>query len=238
MRMRDWMGLMLAAGVLAPTRPALAQPEVVTLVGDLQTEIGCGSDWDPTCTASRLVFDGTGGIWRGTFALAEGSYLYGAALDNSLDDAWGLNGQPLAGNEIPLVLAAPATTKFYYEPSLHWMTDTRRSRIVTAPGSYQSEIGCPADWQPDCLRAWLLDVDGDAVFERSFPGLPAGEYAFKVAVGESWNENYGTGGVANGANIAFSIVHADDVAILRFVGATNTPTVTIIRDNLFRSGFE
>ena len=31
--------------------------------------------------------------------------------------------------------------------------------------------------------------------------LPAGNYEGKVAINESWDENYGQGGVQNGANI-------------------------------------
>ena len=72
---------------------------------------------------------------------------------------------------------------------------------VSVPGSLNSEIGCPGDWQPDCEQAqmaldpetqrWSLTVD-----------LPAGAYEFKVAVERSWAENYGAGGVRDGANIA------------------------------------
>ena len=31
--------------------------------------------------------------------------------------------------------------------------------------------------------------------------MPAGSYEFKVAINHSWDENYGAGGAANGANI-------------------------------------
>lgn len=40
------------------------------------------------------------------------------------------------------------------------MTDSQNSVIATAPGSFQSELGCSGDWQPDCLRSWLQDPDG------------------------------------------------------------------------------
>lgn len=35
--------------------------------------------------------------------------------------------------------------------------------------------------------------------------LPAGDFETKVAIDESWDENYGAGGVANGPNIPFSV---------------------------------
>ncbi len=73
-----------------------------------------------------------------------------------------------------------------------------------APGSFQSELGCPGDWQPDCLRSWLQDPDGDGIYTFRTSALPAGSYEVKVAINESWDENYGAGGVPNGANIAFT----------------------------------
>ena len=53
---------------------------------------------------------------------------------------------------------------FYYDNTTHWVTDTINTTMVTAAGSFQSELGCPADWSPDCLRSWLEDPDGDGIF--------------------------------------------------------------------------
>ena len=47
--------------------------------------------------------------------------------------------------------------------------------IATAPGSFQSELGCPGDWQPDCLRSWLQDPDGDGIYTFSHALDPAGQ---------------------------------------------------------------
>ena len=73
------------------------------------------------------------------------------------------------------------------------------------PGSFQSELGCPGDWDPDCLRSWLQDPDGDGIYTFSTAALPAGNYEAKVAIDESWDVNYGAGGARNGANIAFTV---------------------------------
>ena len=54
-----------------------------------------------------------------------------------------------------------------------------------APGSFQSELGCPGDWQPDCLRSWLQDPDGDGTYSFETTALPAGSYESKVAIDES-----------------------------------------------------
>ncbi|MCA1782875.1 MAG: hypothetical protein LC679_12050, partial [Intrasporangiaceae bacterium] len=45
---------------------------------------------------------------------------------------------------------------------------------VSAPGSFQDELGCTADWQPDCVVTTLTDDDGDGVFTWTTEDIPAG----------------------------------------------------------------
>ncbi|MFN8564680.1 MAG: tetratricopeptide repeat protein [Anaerolineae bacterium] len=73
--------------------------------------------------------------------------------------------------------------------------------IITAPGSYQSEIGCPAsqgvdgDWAPDCTLSQLFDNDGDGIYTFITAAIPAGEYEAKVALDLNWALNYGADGI-------------------------------------------
>jgi hypothetical protein len=97
------------------------------------------------------------------------------------------------------------SVKFYYDHKTHWITDNHNKVIATVPGSFQSELGCPGDWQPDCLRSWLQDPDGDGIYSFSTTAIPAGDYEGKVAHNESWDENYGVGGVPDGDNYAFTV---------------------------------
>ena len=99
----------------------------------------------------------------------------------------------------------PASVKFYYDHKTHWATDNKSSVIAVAAGSFQSELGCPGDWEPDCLRSWLEDPDGDGIYTFETTALPAGSYETKVAINESWDENYGPGGAPDGANIPFTV---------------------------------
>lgn len=69
---------------------------------------------------------------------------------------------------------------------------------VSIPGSLNTEMGCGADWSPDCDQAQMTQVDG---IWRLTVDLPAGDYEYKVATEKSWDENYGFNGVAGGANI-------------------------------------
>jgi pullulanase-type alpha-1,6-glucosidase len=125
-------------------------------------------------------------------------------LNGSWDENYGANAARDGAN-IPLNLAAPANVKFYYDHATHWITDNANSVIATVPGSFQSELGCPGDWQPDCLRSWLQDPDGDGIYAFSTRSIPPGDYEAKVAIDEAWDENYGVGGVQNGDNYAFSV---------------------------------
>ncbi|MDQ1733493.1 MAG: hypothetical protein QOK10_3652 [Pseudonocardiales bacterium] len=72
-------------------------------------------------------------------------------------------------------------------------------RTITLAGSLQSELGCPADWQPSCPQSELPQSGPDTYSKRI--SLPAGSYEFKVTVNGTWDENYGAGGVRDGANI-------------------------------------
>ena len=74
---------------------------------------------------------------------------------------------------------------------------------VTVPGSHNAAMGCSADWIPDCEAAQLLEDPDSGIFTASFD-LPAGDYAYKVAIGGTWDENYGAGGVPGGADLTYT----------------------------------
>ncbi len=75
---------------------------------------------------------------------------------------------------------------------------------VTVAGSLQSEIGCPSDWDPACAASHLTFNTNNGLWEGTFQ-IPAGDYAYKVAVNNSWDVNYGAGGAAGGSDIAISV---------------------------------
>lgn len=187
-------------------------PATVTVAGSLQSELGCPGDWQPECAATHLDFDAADDAWQGTFDLPAGDWEYKAALNGGWTENYGA-GAALNGANIALSTAAATAVKFYYDHKTHWITDNVNSAIVTAAGSFQSELGCPGDWQPDCLRSWLQDPDGDGIFVFE-TNLPAGSYEAKAAHGESWTENYGAGGALNGANIPFDVTA--ECAVMRF----------------------
>src|SRR5690625_7641064 len=52
--------------------------------------------------------------------------------------------------------------------------------LVVLAGDFQSELGCPGDWAPDCTATALPQTAQD-VHSATFT-VPAGDWQFKVAV--------------------------------------------------------
>jgi glycosidase len=216
-------GTETAAALIAPSATT-PNPTSVTIAGSLQSELGCAGDWDAACSATQLVFDANDDVWQNTFTVPAGGWEYKATLNNSWDENYGLNAQRNGAN-IPLNFTGVTPVKFYYDHKSNWITDNRTSRIATVPGSFQSELGCSGDWAPDCLRSWLQDPDGDGTYTFSTDKLPAGDYEGKVAINESWDENYGEGGAAGGPNLRFTVPGAGTVTFT-FTSATNVLAIS------------
>ncbi|MDX1518287.1 MAG: hypothetical protein R3288_15680, partial [Woeseiaceae bacterium] len=89
-----------------------------------------------------------------------------------------------------------------------WSNHTAAPAGVALVGSLQSELGCPGDWQPECAATEL--IPNGSLWSATFT-LPAGNYEYKIALNDSWDENYGAGGVQGGPNIPLSLSAAADV---------------------------
>lgn len=77
------------------------------------------------------------------------------------------------------------------------------SGLVTVPGSHNAAMGCASDWMPACTQAALTLDPATGLYTGTFT-IPAGTYEWKVAVGGSWDENYGADGVAGGDNMTYT----------------------------------
>ena len=211
-------------GVTAASAAA-PQPDAVSVPGSFGDEVGCPGDWQPDCAAVVLTRRSNDDVWSTTLSVPAGSYEYKAAIDNSWDESYGQGGSATGAN-IPLTVpAGGADVTFLYDNATHWVTTSLDGPTVTAAGSFQSELGCPADWSPDCLRSWLEDPDGDGVSTFTTTGLPSGDYQVKAALNQSWDVSYGVGGDPNGGNIAFSVLTDNAPVTFRYVQATHVLTV-------------
>ncbi|MCP2370025.1 pullulanase-type alpha-1,6-glucosidase [Agromyces terreus] len=176
--------------------------DLVTVAGSHNSEMGCAGDWAPGCEAAKLTLRADG-IYEGTFTIPAGDYEYKVAINGSWDVNYGANGE-LNGGNITYSTDGSTPVTFFWNPNTHVVSSTAEGPVVTLPGSLQSELGCPGDWQPECLATLMQDGDKDGVYTYSTSALPAGSYEVKVAHGRSWDENYGVGGAPGGDNYTFT----------------------------------
>lgn len=195
--------------------PVVPPPDLVVVPGTIQSVLGCGGDWDPACEATALPFDEEDQLWTATFDIPAGDYEYKVALNGSWDVNFGADAQP-GGPNIPLSLAEDTAVSFFFSNQTGWIADSVNNLIANVPGDFQDEIGCPSDWAPDCLASWLQDPDGDGIFVFQTVSIPAGSYEAKVAVNQSWAENYGEGGALDGGNIGFAVPEDDSLVTFTF----------------------
>ncbi|WP_026544469.1 pullulanase-type alpha-1,6-glucosidase [Arthrobacter sp. 35/47] len=147
----------LAAGILAVPLlvslvpvPALADhspaPSTVTLVGSLQSELGCPGDWQPECPATALTeVEGSPGTYSGTFEVPAGDYAYKAALNGSWAENYGAGGAA-GGGDIALTSQGGAVT-FTYNHGTHVITSDVPESLVS---------GAAAHWLAPGVLAWDL----------------------------------------------------------------------------------
>ena len=200
-----------------PEEPTEPTPyDFVSIPGSLNSEMGCAADWSPDCDEAQMTL--VDGIWRLTVDLPAGSYEYKVATEKSWDENYGADGAPGGANIAITHDGGPIT--FFFDPLTKRAHSTAEGPVVTLPGSFQSELGCAADWSPDCLRSLMFDGDRDGVYEFSTSRIPTGSYEVKVAHGLGWDENYGAGGAPGGANIAFSVTEGKRV-LFRYDLATH-----------------
>jgi len=175
---------------------------MVTIPGDLNSELGCPNDWQPDCTAIQLVHRGNG-VYSNTFTVPAGTWQYKIAIGGSWDENYGAGGVP-GGDNATFTLEQDQAVTFVYDDATKWFTSSAQGPLVTLPGSFQDEVGCPGDWQPDCVVTSLQDPDADGIYTWTTAAIPAGSYEVKVAHNLGWDENYGVGGEPGGANYGFT----------------------------------
>lgn len=213
--------LIIISNFLLLTLQASAQPNSVTLAGSFQSEQGCPGDWDPTCALTHMTYDAQDMVWQVTFNIPAGSWEYKVAIDDSWTENYGA-GAIQDGANIPLNVPVPGSVKFYYDHETHWITDNINSTIVTAAGDFQSELGCAGDWDPSCLKSWLMDIDGDGIYSRTFNNIPPGNYEFKAMLNEDFVINYPV------SNVTFTVPPGNNVSvIITYNSLTNEVSVDV-----------
>jgi glycosidase len=205
--------LILIGLVIFQAFPSLAAPDSITLTGSLQDELGCPNDWEPACAATHISYFGND-VWRGEFTIPVGNYEYKMAFNDSWDESYPATNKPLA-------LAAETTVRFYFDDKTNAVHDSVNDFVAVAAGSFQTEIGCTGDWQPECLNSFLSDPNGDGVYSFVSTEIPAGSYEFKVALDEDWAVSYPS------SNVAFTVPETGDQVTITWDSATTDVSVDV-----------
>ncbi|HLL49230.1 MAG TPA: hypothetical protein VK356_01060, partial [Thermomicrobiales bacterium] len=74
---------------------------------------------------------------------------------------------------------------------------------VALSGSFQTVLGCPADFDPTCAQTQLQD-NRDGSWSAVLP-VPAGDYVFRVVASSDIERALGEGGDPNGADVLLSV---------------------------------
>jgi pullulanase-type alpha-1,6-glucosidase len=154
--------------VVTLTAPAsadhTAEPEVVALVGSLQSELGCPGDWQPECAATRLQpVAGSPGVYQGTFDVPAGDYAFKAALNNTWNESYGAGGAP-GGADIPLAAPGGPVT-FTYNHATHEITDDLPDRVGADAGAH---------WLSESTIAWELGEPAEGTTYRLYSAPDGG----------------------------------------------------------------
>ncbi len=218
--------------------PPEKQPDAVSVPGSFNASVGCAADWMPDCDQVQLTLDDEDTIWKRSLTLAAGDYAYKAAINKGWDENYGAGGARNGSNVN--VKPTGGRVDFYYDHATHWVTSSAQGPILTAPGSFQSELGCAADWKPDCMRPWLQDLDGDGTYTWASVKIPQGSYEFKVAHGLSSDESYPSDNVtltvpADGMLVTINYVLASHQVSVSVTQASATPDLKVARAVLVRA---
>ena len=79
-----------------------------------------------------------------------------------------------------------------------------KGRSVNVPGTFPGP-----SWDE---KSNTMTYKGNGLYEYTFKDVPAANYEYKISMG-SWSENYGKGGILDGANISLTVPSTQDVTV-------------------------
>lgn len=91
---------------------------------------------------------------------------------------------------------------------LEYTREDFTGRLITVPGTLVDNGGAKT-WDPSIN---ITNYIGNGLYEFTFHNVAPANYEYKIATG-SWSENYGKGGVKDGANIAVTVPKEQDVTV-------------------------
>lgn len=193
---RKWMNYLALLAILVQTiagtafsHPAQTKAEgrIVTLVGNLQDELGGSGEWNPADQATQMKLQKTGKYIL-TGKLPAGNYEYKIVINGTWDENYGADGAR-NGENYKLSLDKETEVTFVYDDTTHRVTvpielpDNQKPRIV---GDIQPELNAGGEWSPGESTAILHDEDHDNVYTYTAQ-VPKGKHEFKIVLGDNWS---------------------------------------------------
>lgn len=197
----------------------------------------CGSEWDVNNTDNDLTAD-ENGIYSITYQnVPAGDHKFKVAADHSWDNAWPGQDYSLSISEegcsvtISFNPANATVTVKVLNAAGEDVTPENggNSGGATGDGNTYTVAGvaglCGSEWNPgDTYNDMTFNAE-TGLYEKTFTGIPAGDYECKVAANHSWDLAWG-GDAGEYGNYAFSIFDEQNVTIT-FDPATGTVSHTI-----------
>ncbi len=189
---------------------------IAVAAGSFQSEMGCSGDWQPWCLRSWLQNPDGNGIYSFvTGQLPAGSYETKVAHNEDWTENYGQGGVSGGANVSFTVPGTCDDILFEYNLASHILSiganpDPAQPGSIAVTGNFQSELGCPGDWQPDCAATHLSYDAEDGVWQGTF-NIPAGNWQYNAALNDSWTESYGANATRDGALISLNLASTTDV---------------------------
>lgn len=192
------------------TSPYTGAPDEITtvsLIGDLQNELGCSFDHNYECDKPALVHNPESGTWEGKFIIPKGCYTFQVKETiGCVPTFYGENG--VEWGVIELYIPEESEITFSYDPITHILSYTPYSSVpqgvtkVSLIGSLQDELGCSYDYDYECENPALIFNETSGAWEGEF-SLPPGCYTYlvKETIGCNSISFYGENGVEWGNEI-------------------------------------
>lgn len=148
---------------------------------DLPASASCG-EWNNACPETTMEDDNGDGVFRLVGDdLPAGDYEYKIVETGNWDNAHPADNVPFSANGSQM--------RWYFQPDTLNIADNVNQCIATVAGSFQSILG-GSDWSPDNLRSMMWQEEPGSDWYAFTATLPAGDYEYKVARNEAWDESY------------------------------------------------
>ncbi|WP_223261462.1 pullulanase-type alpha-1,6-glucosidase [Glutamicibacter arilaitensis] len=131
--------LVLAPMVPMAAAPASAEETAVTLAGSFQDELGCATDWDPSCPATLMTDpDGDGVFGYETDELPTGTYEFKVTHNFGWDENYGVDGATGSAN-YSLSTKAGDSLRFSYDSKTHLVQIEGASESIAGVGQSKAQ---------------------------------------------------------------------------------------------------